>query len=159
MPYFSILVPLYVQLSNMNLLNTYAGLILPVIAGPFGSFLMKQYMTSLPYELIQAARIDGCSEMGAFFRIALPVAKPGVTFLGIVTFINQWNNFIWPLLATNSSDMRTIQVGIATFSQEYVTDYGLIMAASSFATLPVFVLFFLFQKHIIEGVTVGALKG
>jgi multiple sugar transport system permease protein len=158
-PYFTTVVPMYVLVSRLKLLNTFAGLILPVIAGPFGSFLMKQYIASVPSELIQAAKIDGCSEFGAFLRILIPLAKPGITFLGIVTFILQWNNFLWPLLATSSSEMRVLQVGIALFSLEYIIDYGLTMAAAAFATLPVFVLFFVFQKHIVKGIAVGALKG
>ena len=158
-PYFTILVPLYVLVSSLRLLNTYAGLILPVIAGPFGSFLMKQYITSVPSELIQAARIDGCTEFGAFFRISIPLAKPGITFLGIVTFILQWNNFLWPLLETSTSSKRVLQVGIALFSMQYVMDYGLTLSAAVLATLPVFILFFTFQRHIVKGVAVGALKG
>jgi len=158
-PYFSVIIPSYVLITNFKLVDTYAGLILPVIAGPFGSFLMKQYMASLPMELIHAARIDGCSEFGAFLRVVIPISKPGVTFLGIVTFISQWNNFLWPLLATNSAEMRMLQVGIATFQLQYVSNYGLSMAAAAFAAVPVILLFMIFQKHIIKGITIGALKG
>lgn len=158
-PYFSVIIPSYVLITNFKLVDTYAGLILPVIAGPFGSFLMKQYMASLPMELIHAARIDGCSEFGAFLRVVIPISKPGVTFLGIVTFISQWNNFLWPLLATNSAEMRMLQVGIATFQLQYVSNYGLSMAAAAFAAVPVILLFVIFQKHIIKGITIGALKG
>jgi len=161
LPYFSYLIPLYITVVDMGFFNTYAGLILPMLSGPFGVFLMKQYMTSFPRELMQAAKVDGCGEFQGFWRIVVPVCKPAFAFLGIVIFIAQWNNFLWPLLIVNSDQLRMLQVGIALFQQKSmtITDYGAIMASSTIASLPIIILFLVFQRHIISGITIGAIKG
>lgn len=153
------LVPLYITMSKLGFINTYKGLILPAVAGPFGVFLMKQFMSSLPTELIEAAKIDGCSEWGTFTKIILPLSKPGLAVLGIFTFVGQWNEFTWPLIITNSAAMRTLPIGLTLLQEEVPMQYGLLMAGATFAAIPMLVIFFSFQRYFLKGVTVGALKG
>ena len=159
LPFFSYLVPLYLLVIDIGIVNTYWAMILPAMAGPFGIFLMKQYMTTFPAELSNAAKIDGCNELSCFIRIVLPVCKPGVVFLAVIVFIAQWNNFLWPLIATTGERYRVLQVGIATFAQHTFTDYGLTMSAATLAALPIIILFFIFQRHIVGGISIGAIKG
>ena len=153
------LVPLFLIMSKLDLLNTYWGLILPAVASPFGVFLMKQFISTLPTELIEAAIIDGCSEWQTFYRVVLPLAKPGLAVLGIFTFMGQWNEFLWPLIITNSSAMRTLPVGLGILQEELPMQYGLLMAGATYAAVPMIIIFFTFQRYFLEGVTVGALKG
>lgn len=153
------LVPLFLIMNKLNFLDTYWGLILPGIAGPFGVFLMKQYLSTLPTSLIEAATIDGCGEWQIFLRVILPLSKPGLAVLGIFTFMGQWNEFLWPLIITNSSKMRTLPVGLALLQEELPMQYGLLMAAATYAAIPMVVIFLMFQKYFLKGVTVGALKG
>jgi len=153
------LVPLFMVMSSLNLQDTYPGLILPAIAGPFGVFLMKQFISTLPTELIEAGIIDGCTELQVFGRIILPLAKPGMAVLGIFTFMGQWNEFLWPLIITNSAHMRTLPVGLALLQEELPMQYGLLMAGATYAAVPMIVIFFMFQRYFLKGITVGALKG
>lgn len=153
------LVPLFLIMSRLNLLDTYAGLVLPGIAGPFGVFLMKQFISTLPTDLIEAATIDGCGEWLTFMKVILPLAKPGLAVLGIFTFMGQWNQFLWPLIITNSSSMRTLPVGLALLQEELPMQYGLLMAGATYAAIPMIIIFLMFQKYFLRGITVGALKG
>jgi multiple sugar transport system permease protein len=154
------LIPLYVLMINVfDLGNTYTAILLPGIASVGNIFLMKQYMSSLPTSLIHAARIDACSEFGIFWKIIMPLAKPGLAVLAIFTFVANWNDFFWPLLVTSSNDMRTIQVGLASFRFAESTDYGAIMAGATIGALPMFILFFSLQKYFLQGITIGAVKG
>jgi multiple sugar transport system permease protein len=153
------LVPLFRVMNSFGLQDTYPGLILPAIAGPFGVFLMKQFISTLPTELIEAAIIDGCGEVQTFGRIILPLAKPGLAVLGIFTFMGQWNEFLWPLIITNSANMRTLPVGLALLQEELPMQYGLLMAGATYAAVPMIVIFFMFQRYFLKGITVGALKG
>ncbi|MGI6148154.1 MAG: carbohydrate ABC transporter permease [Limnochordia bacterium] len=153
------LVPLFLIMTSLGFQDTYAGLILPAIAGPFGVFLMKQFISTLPTELIEAAIIDGCGEVQTFGRVILPLAKPGLAVLGIFTFMGQWNQFLWPLIITNSANMRTLPVGLALLQEELPMQYGLLMAGATYAAIPMIVIFFMFQRYFLRGITVGALKG
>lgn len=154
------LIPLYVLVMNKFFLgDTYAALILPFVCTINNIFLMKQYMTSLPTSILESARIDSCSEFGLFWRIVVPIAKPGLAVVAIFTFVANWNQFFWPLLVTSSSKMRTIQVGLSAFRFSQVTDYGAMMAGSVIASLPIILLFFALQRYFLQGVTVGAVKG
>lgn len=153
------LIPLYILVTRMGLQDTYAGLILPAVAGPFGAFLMKQFLQTLPSEILDAARIDGCSEPGIFRRIVLPLAKPGMAVLAIFTFVEQWNDFLWPLVITNSASMRTLSVGLALLQEEVPLAFNLLMAAATYAALPMLAVFLAFQRYFLQGITVGALKG
>ena len=153
------LVPLFLIMTSLGFQDTYADLILPAIAGPFGVFLMKQFISTLPTELIEAAIIDGCGEVQTFGRVILPLAKPGLAVLGIFTFMGQWNQFLWPLIITNSANMRTLPVGLALLQEELPMQYGLLMAGATYAAIPMIVIFFMFQRYFLRGITVGALKG
>lgn len=154
------LIPLYVLVINVfNLADTYTAIILPGIVTVGNIFLMKQYMSTLPTSLIHAARIDACSEFGIFYKIILPMAKPGLAVLAIFTFVANWNDFFWPLLVTRSNEMRTIQVGLASFRFAESTDFGAIMAGATIGALPMIILFFALQKYFLQGITIGAIKG
>ncbi|NMB23951.1 MAG: carbohydrate ABC transporter permease [Firmicutes bacterium] len=153
------LVPLYLLMSKLQFLNTYKGLIAPGLAGPFGVFLMKQHISTLPTELLDAAKIDGCSEWAIFQKVVLPLSKPGLAVLAIFTFVGQWNGFLWPLIVTSSSSMRTLPVGLTLLQEEVPMQFALLMAGATYAAIPMLVVFLAFQRYFLEGVTVGALKG
>ena len=153
------LIPRYILMSKVGFINTYYGLILPSISAPFGVFLMKQFMQTLPGEIIDAGRIDGASEFGIFRLLVAPLAKPALAVLGIFTFVGEWNDFLWPLVITNSSEMRTLQVGLAMLQEEVPMAFGLLMAGATYAAIPITVVFLMFQRYFLKGLTVGALKG
>ncbi|MFB6365372.1 carbohydrate ABC transporter permease [Paenibacillus elgii] len=154
------LIPLYVLVINVfDLADTYTAMIVPTLVSVGNIFLMKQYMSTLPTSLIHAARIDACSEFGIFYKVILPMAKPGLAVLAIFTFVANWNDFFWPFLVTRSSEMRTIQVGLASFKFAESTDYGAIMAGATIGALPMIILFFALQKYFLQGITIGAVKG
>jgi multiple sugar transport system permease protein len=140
-------------------LNTYWGLIIPGSAGAFGIFLLRQFFGTLPKDLDDAARIDGCSESGIYWRIALPLSKPALTTLGIFTFTGTWNEFLWPLLVTSKDSMKTLQIGLQVFQSQYVTKWDLLMAGTVMVTLPVIVVFILGQKYFTQGIATSGLKG
>ncbi|MGB4338182.1 MAG: carbohydrate ABC transporter permease [Bacillota bacterium] len=153
------LIPRYILMARMHLTNTYAGLILPSVAAPLGVFLMKQFMQTIPGEIIDAGRIDGASEFGVFTRLIVPLSKPAMAVLGIFTFVGEWNDFLWPLVITNSSEMRTLQVGLAMLQEEVPMAFGTLMAGATYAAIPITLVFLLFQRYFLKGLTVGALKG
>lgn len=153
-------IPLYILVINVfNLGDTYTAIILPALVSVGNIFLMKQYMSSLPSSLIYAARIDACGEFGIFWKVILPMAKPGLAVLAIFSFVATWNEFFWPLLVTSSSEMRTIQVGLASFVFAEATDFGALMAGATIGALPMMILFFSLQRYFLQGITVGAVKG
>jgi multiple sugar transport system permease protein len=154
-----LVIPWYVISSRFGWINTYWGLIFPGLIPGFGVFLMRQFFQTLPGDLFDAARIDGVSEPGLFFRIGLPLVGPGLAALGIFSFIGNWNAYLWPLIAGQSPSMRTVPVGISLFSGEAGAAWHLIMAASSLAIIPVLLVFVLLQRQIIEGVVLTGLKG
>jgi multiple sugar transport system permease protein len=162
-PIYAIVVPLYRMMAGLKLLDTYSALILPGLAAPFGTFLMRQYIQSLPSELMDAARIDGCNEWGVYRRIILPLSVPGMAVLGIFVFTGQWAEFFWPLIVTNSPEMRVLTVGLTSFQLfelgSGMRDYGLMMAGATWSAIPMFVVFFLMQRYFLKGITLGALKG
>ncbi|CAM3620144.1 carbohydrate ABC transporter permease [Marinicrinis lubricantis] len=154
------LIPLYILVINVfNLGDTYTAIIAPALVSVGNIFLMKQYMSTLPSSLIHAARIDACSEFGIFWKVILPMAKPGLAVLAIFTFVTSWNEFFWPFLVTSSTEMRTIQVGLASFVFADATDYGAIMAGATVGALPMIILFFALQRYFLQGITIGAVKG
>ncbi|HEX7040746.1 MAG TPA: carbohydrate ABC transporter permease [Trueperaceae bacterium] len=159
LPFEAILVPLFLVVTRLGLVDTYLGLLLPLMAAPFSIFLMKQFIQTLPSELIDAARVDGASEPRIYWDVVLPLVRPGLAFLGIITFVAQWNSFVWPLVVTRSSEMRTLQVGLVLIREQEPLFFGLQMAAAMMAAIPVIVVFFAFQRYFLRGVTVGALKG
>ncbi len=160
LPYHVTLIPTYILVINkLGMGNTYTALVVPFFCTVSNTFLMKQYMSTLPSTLIEAARIDACSEFGIYRKIILPMAKPGLAVVAIFTFVAFWNQFFWPFLVTTSDSMRTVQVGLASFRFAESTDFGAMMAGAVIASLPVVVLFFSLQKYFLQGITVGALKG
>jgi multiple sugar transport system permease protein len=159
LPFEAILVPLFLVVTRLGLVDSYLGLILPLLVTPFAIFLMKQFIQTLPTELLDAARVDGASELRIYWNVVLPLVRPGLAFLGIITFVAQWNSFVWPLVVTRSSEMRTLQVGLVLIREQEPLFYGLHMAAAVLAAIPVIVVFFAFQRYFLRGVTVGALKG
>jgi len=159
-PIFAVLIPLYQLMARWKLIDTYLGLIVPALSAPFGVFLMRQFISTLPDELIDAAKIDGCSEVGVFSRIILPLSLPGLAVLGIFVFMGQWGAFFWPMIITNSTLMRTAVVGLAALGRtESRTDYAVTMAGSTILALPMMVVFVVFQRYFLQGITLGALKG
>ncbi len=156
-----ILVPLLNLITEFGLMNTYVALIFPAVGWPFGVFLMKQFSHSIPNELLESARIDGCSEFKTFTNIALPIIKPGIGALAIFTFIASWNDYFSQLIFTNTPEMATLPLGLAQLAQgqEFANDYGLLMAGALVASLPMILVFLMFQNYFTQGVTLGAVKG
>jgi multiple sugar transport system permease protein len=142
-----------------GLLNSYVGLVLPGAVGAFGIFLLRQFFMTLPRELEDAARIDGCSELGIYWRIILPLSKPALATLGIFTFTAAWNEFLWPLLITSKDSMRTLQLGVQVFQTQYTTSWDLLMAATVLITLPVLVIFLAGQRYFTRGIALSGMKG
>lgn len=153
-----LLIPNYVTLARLDWINTYYALIVPFIASAFGIFLLRQFFSTLPQELFDAARIDGASWFTQLRLVALPLATPGLVTYGLFSFLGSWNALLWPLIVTNSERMRTIQVGLRYFVDEAGTDYGALMAASTLAVLPIIVGFFFVQKQFIQGIARSGLK-
>jgi multiple sugar transport system permease protein len=152
-------VPLFVLTTNIGLTNTLPGMILPFLAGPFGVFLMRQYILSLPDELILAARVDGASELRIFFSVILPLCGPAIATLGVLTFLTSWNNFLWPLVVATSEDKFTLPVALALYSVgQNATKYGLLLAGSVVVVLPVLVVFMLLQRRIMQGIAMTGIK-
>ncbi|MGI1690681.1 carbohydrate ABC transporter permease [Thermoanaerobacter uzonensis] len=139
-------------------INTYWAILLPGAAGAFAVFFMRQFFLTLPDELADAARIDGCSEFEIFLRIYFPLTKPALATLGIMTFQAGWNSFLWPLIVLNSQEMMTIQVGLAAFTYNYGANYGPLMAGTVIATLPMLVVFMYAQKYFIQGIAFSGIK-
>lgn len=153
------MMPLFLLLKQMHLVNTYAGAIIPGIAAIFGIFLVRQYARSIPDELLEAARIDGAGELRIFFQIVLPVLKPILVTLAIFSFMGAWNDFMWPLIVLSDQDLQTLPVALATLSREHVQDNEMMMAGSVVTIVPVLLLFLVLQRHYIQGLLLGSVKG
>lgn len=151
-------IPLYVLASDLGLLDSYAGLVLPGLVDAFGIFLMRQYLQSIPSELIDAARVDGASELTIFVRIVLPLAKPALAALAIFSLVASWESFLWPLLVISSPDKYTLPLGLAQFSGRFVTRVDLQMAASALTILPMLIVFLIMQRRFIEGMATAGMK-
>ena len=153
-PFEAIMIPLYMVVSGMKMINTYRGLIIPFMVSAFGVFQMRQYLLTFPSEYIDAARVDGLSEPGIYARIVVPNSKPVIATLGILSFRNQWDNLLWPLLVAQSETMKTIPQYITKFSEEKMTDEGAMMACAFLASIPVFILFFTLSRYFLGGAAV-----
>jgi multiple sugar transport system permease protein len=151
-------IPLYVLASELHLLNTYAGLVMPTLVDAFGVFLMRQYMLSIPSELIESARADGAGEIRIFFSIMLPLCKPALSALTIFTLVVSWESFLWPLLVSSTPDMYTLPLGLAQFAGRYVDRTDLQMAAATMTVLPLLIVFLFMQKRFIEGMATTGMK-
>jgi multiple sugar transport system permease protein len=153
-----LLIPNYVLLARLGWLDTYYALIVPWLASVFGIFLLRQFYLSLPQDLFDAARIDGAGYLTQLFRIALPLSLPGLVSYGIFTFLGAYNALLWPLIVTQSPEMRTVQLGLQAFVSEAGSDYGALMAASTFVILPVILGYFVAQRQFIQGIARSGLK-
>ncbi len=154
------LIPNFVLMRNLGLVNTYPGLILPFLVGPFGVFLTRQFMYGIPDELLEAARIDGATEWRIFWQVVIPIAVPVLATLGILTFLGSWNSFIYPLVMAQEPEMYTLPVALATFATgDHQSDHGLLRAGSVVLVVPVLIIFILFQRWITEGIATTGLKG
>ena len=154
-----ILIPLLKEMAFLNLHNTLWAVIFPTVGWPFGVFLMKQFSENIPCEMLEAARIDGAGEARTFVNIVFPMIKPGVGALAIFTFITAWNDYFLQLIMLNDMDVLTISLGIAKLQSELSTDYGLIMAGAALGSVPIILIFLMFQKFFTRGITMGAVKG
>jgi multiple sugar transport system permease protein len=161
LPPIALVIPLYLALANLQLLDTQLGLIITYcsIVTPFCLWTMSNYFLSLPADLAEAARVDGCTRMGALFRVILPLARPGVLTTGMFGFLLAWDEFLYSLIFTSTTNAKTIPVAIAEFTGKYSSDFGLIAAGGVLATIPPLILALLFQRYIVGGLTSGAVKG
>jgi multiple sugar transport system permease protein len=158
-PAFVTFMPLFVLVSNLNLANSHAGLILPFLAGGLGVFLMRQFILGIPDELLDAARVDGAGEYTIFFRIILPLCGPALATLGVLVFLAQWNSFLWPLVIASTEDMYTLPVALALFANgQQESNLALQLAGATVVVLPVIVLFFALQRYVIQGIATTGIK-
>lgn len=158
-PWHAIMIPQFIIIKNLGLNDTHWSLILVNLFNAFGVFLLRQFMMSIPDELSEAARIDGCSEFQIYSRIILPVCKPGLATLIVFTFNFMWNDYMAPMIYLTSDKLKTIQIGLAAFRSQYGTEYGLIMAGTVCALIPMLIIFFIGQKYLVEGIAHSGLKG
>ncbi|HEY9409597.1 MAG TPA: carbohydrate ABC transporter permease [Jiangellaceae bacterium] len=150
----------YLTVSNLGWINSYAGIIVPGMGSVFGTFLLRQHMMTLPKEILEAARIDGARHLRTLVRVVLPMSRPVLVTVALIAVIDEWNNFIWPLIVTNSADMRTLPIGLLFLkAEEGYSNWGAIMAGTVMVLLPMLILFFLAQRFIVSGLTQGAVKG
>jgi multiple sugar transport system permease protein len=153
------MLPLFLLLKSMGLVNSYAGALVPWLAGIFGIFLVRQYALSIPEEMIEAGRVDGASEWQIFIRIVLPTLRPVIVTLALFVFLGSWNDFIWPLIVLSDQSLYTLPVALAALSREHVQDNELMMAGSVVTTMPVLILFLALQRYYLGGLTAGSVKG
>lgn len=151
------MIPGFMILHWLGWIDSYAALIVPGLASAFGTFLLRQFFLTIPKELEEAAYLDGCSRFGVLRKIILPLSKPALATLAIFTFMGVFNDFLWPLIVTNSEEMRTVQLGLAIFRDRYTTEWDKLMAGSVMATVPVLLVFILGQKYFIKGFTLSGL--
>lgn len=150
------MIPLYVMMSKAGLINTYWAIFLPYVLGtPYAIFLMRQYLLTIPGEVVEAARIDGCSDLKILRTIIVPIARPVIITATLLAVVFSWNNFLWPLIATDSNSLQVLTVGIANFNSNFISQWNLVLAGSFVALIPMVVLFALFQKHIVNSVNLS----
>ncbi|TDC04534.1 carbohydrate ABC transporter permease [Nonomuraea longispora] len=149
----------YITVGQLNLLNTYAGLILPGVASAFGTFLLHQFFRSLPYEVLEAAQLDGAGHLRRIISIIVPMARPAIITVGLIALIDEWNGFVWPLIVTNSVNMRTLPIGLLYLKEnDGINDWGALMAGTLFVVLPVVIVFLLAQRYIVAGLAGSAVR-
>ena len=153
------MMPLFLLLKHMGLVNTYGGVIVPAMAGIFGVYLVRQYAHTIPDELLEAARVDGAGEFRIFLTVVVPLLRPVLASLAVFTFLACWNDFMWPLIVLTDNELQTLPVALASLSQEHVQDNELMMAGSVMTVLPVLLLFLALQKYYIQGLLLGSVKG
>lgn len=154
-----LMIPNYVTLSNLGWINSYKALVLPWCASIFSIFLLRQQFSGVPSSYYKSAKMDGCSDLRYLFTILVPMSMPTIVSIGILKFISCWNSYMWPLIVTNSKDMRTLPVALAVFSTEAGTRYHILMAFSIMMVAPIIILYIFMQKYIIKGISKSGLKG
>ena len=159
LPGLMFLVPNFLTVASLGLINTYAGVIMPGLAGVFGVFFMRQFFESLPRELEEAAYIDGATRVQTFLYVALPLSKPALATLGIITFLGSWNDFLWPLLILKDRNLLTLPPGLRTLQGAYTSEYGQMMAGAVITAIPVLLLYIFLQRYVVESVQTTGLKG
>ena len=158
-PWQAYMVPQFIMMRSMGLNNTHLSIIFLQAFSAFGVFMMKQFYDSIPDELREAAYIDGLSEYGIWLRIMLPLSKPALSTLAIITFVNTWNDFLGPLIYLTRTELKTIQIGLRAFISQFSSEYGLIMAASVVALIPVLIVFLSLQRYFVQGIASSGIKG
>jgi multiple sugar transport system permease protein len=157
-PFQVLIVPLFAEMKTLGLINTYAGAILPTIASAFGVFLLRQAMSTVPYDLDQAATLDGAGHFRIFFQIMLPLVRPALATLAVFAFLNTWNSFLWPLIILRDPLMQTLPVALSSLQGQYSTQWDVLMAGSVISIIPMFALYVFAQKYIVQGVAGTGLK-
>jgi multiple sugar transport system permease protein len=152
------LVPMFIMVQKLGLFDTHWALILPDLSMVFGVFLMRQFLYSIPSELLEAARIDGAGEWKTFWTVVIPLAKPALATLGIFTFMNVWNSFLWPIIVLNNADLYTLPVGLKTLQDANLASFKLLMSGAAVAAIPMIIVFIAFQRYFIKGLTLGGVK-
>lgn len=157
-PFQVLIVPLFAEMKTLGLINTYLGAILPTIASAFGVFLLRQAMSTVPYDLDQAATLDGAGHFRIFFQIMLPLVRPALATLAVFAFLNTWNSFLWPLIILRDPTMQTLPVALSTLQGQFSTQWDVLMAGSVVSIIPMFALYVFAQKYIVQGVAGTGLK-
>lgn len=157
-PWVATIIPLYILTNSLHLIDTYPGLIIPGMADAFSIFLARNFMSTIPTPLLEAARIDGAGELKVFFRVVIAQVKPLIAVIAIQKMISSWNAFQWPLLVVNSEELRTLPIAMAKLSSLYYDSYNLKMAAATLAIIPVLILYIAFQKYFVEGISLSGIK-
>ena len=157
-PWVATIIPLYILTNSLHLIDTYPGLIIPGMADAFSIFLARNFMSTIPTPLLEAARIDGAGELKVFFRVVIAQVKPLIAVIAIQKMISSWNAFLWPLLVVNSEELRTLPIAMAKLSSLYYDSYNLKMAAATLAIIPVLILYIAFQKYFVEGISLSGIK-
>ena len=153
------IIPLYMILRILGWHDSYAALIVPPVFSAFGVFMLRQFFLTIPAEIEEAAKIDGCSRVAIFLRIILPMSKPGLASLAIFTFVNSWKSFFWPLIVTSSDKYKTLPIGLYAFSGQYGTDWSALMAATAISIIPGVIFYIIFQKSLVEGISLTGMGG
>jgi multiple sugar transport system permease protein len=159
LPGEAILVPLYILMRDLKLLNTYGSLIFPYVAAPFALIIFRQFFVGIPRELFEAARIDGCGSWKIYRSVVLPLSRPVLAAIGIFVFLGIWNDFVWPYISITKQELMTIPVGLPFFISQFNPDVGMPIAAAMLATAPVLIVFLFFQRFIVKGITFTGIKG
>ena len=158
-PFEILMLPLYREIVALKLINSYSGIILPYLANPIAIFFFRQYLQSIPKEIIDAGRIDGCSEYGIFLRLIAPLMKPAFAAMAIFVGMTSWNNYLWPLLVLNDSKKFTLPIGLTSLMGPYGNNYMLLISGAVMSVIPIMILFFSAQRFFIEGMSTGSIKG
>jgi multiple sugar transport system permease protein len=158
-PFMAIVIPLFIVVRDLGWLDSYTGLIIPSLVSPFGIFLMRQFISGMPDELLDAARIDGAREIGIYFRIVLPLIKPALATLAIFAFLASWDSFLWPLVVVNRTELYPLTLGLGKFQGEHFTVWNELMAVAFISVLPSLIVFILFQRYFVKGIVLSGIKG